>query len=127
MKPFYIQNDEGGWRTWQADDEAHAREQHEDAFPDEGIVDVRTEKPWQMNPELADLTIDQLAARIPAHVAQLSCARAIAAAGADGPDWDSETIEHVLSQIRGLEYFGDVPDPFNSHTGDEHEFWQGLL
>lgn len=128
MKPFYVQNDTGEWRTWQADDEAHAREQHDDAFPDEGIEQVTDVMPWQLKPGLADLTIDQLAAAIPAHDAKLAVARAIAAAGADGPDWDSETIEHVLEQLKpALACFGDVPDPFNSTDENEAEFWEGLL
>lgn len=43
MKPWIVVSLVDGTlkveRTWQADDDDHAREQHEDAFPDEEILD----------------------------------------------------------------------------------------
>lgn len=123
MIPHYVLSD-NGWRTWQATDEAHAREQHDDAFPDEGIDEVTTVMPAMV--QYPVIPIDELAARIPAHVAQLAVARAIAAAGAQGPEWDSGTIEAVLNELP-LRDLGDVPDPCNSKAGDEHEWWQAVL
>jgi hypothetical protein len=37
----YIITSDLGERSWMADDEDHAREQHEDAFPDEHITGIR--------------------------------------------------------------------------------------
>lgn len=44
MKPYTITSDLGD-RTWQADSEEHAREQHEDAFPEEPILGVAAPAP----------------------------------------------------------------------------------
>lgn len=42
MKTYIVHTD-AGTREWQADDAAHACEQHEDAFPDEEIIAVHGE------------------------------------------------------------------------------------
>lgn len=67
----------------------------------------------------------QLAQRIPAEMAQRAVVRALAAAGRS-PEWDSETIEHVLTQLKPcLKALGDVPDPFNSCDDDTAvDFWE---
>ena len=45
LKGYRITSDAGD-REWAADDEAHARSQHLDAFPDEPIVAVTELAPW---------------------------------------------------------------------------------
>ncbi len=40
----YVITSEPGERRWQAEDADHAREQHEDAFPDEPLLSVRLDK-----------------------------------------------------------------------------------
>lgn len=44
LKPYTVTSDLGD-RTWQADSEEHAREQHEDAFPEEPIIGVSPPNP----------------------------------------------------------------------------------
>lgn len=39
MQEYMVVSDMGA-RVWHADDEAHALEQHTDAFPDEGVITV---------------------------------------------------------------------------------------
>lgn len=43
MEHYYITTAEGT-RMWHADDADHAREQHEDAFPDEPILDIARDR-----------------------------------------------------------------------------------
>lgn len=44
LKPYTVTSDLGD-RTWQADSEEHAREQHEDAFPEEPVLGVTAPNP----------------------------------------------------------------------------------
>ena len=73
--------------------------------------------------------IDQIAARIPAHVAQLAVAHAFAVVGSE-PDWDSGTIERVMSCLDpALVYIGidaDVPSPYLIEP-DAITFWEERL
>ena len=43
MREYLVVSDLGA-RVWYADDEAHALEQHTDAFPDEGVITVAEKK-----------------------------------------------------------------------------------
>lgn len=77
-------------------------------------------------PDLRTPTLDVFAAKIPPVEAQRAVVRAIAVAGSI-PEWDSETIEIVLDELKfALRHFGSgVPDPFNSSNGSEG-FWQDV-
>jgi hypothetical protein len=72
-------------------------------------------------------TVWSLGVSIPANVAQKAVIRALRAAGSQA-EWDSETIEHVLSELRPcLEVIRErVPDPFNATSDEDVEFWENL-
>lgn len=72
----------------------------------------------------------ELIALIDPAEAQRIVADALIAAGGDGPDWDSETIEHVLEPfaplVKRLLKEEKITDPFNCETGEEFIFWREL-
>ena|SRR5690349_23615447 len=79
---------------------------------------------------------DELAARIPAHKAQLVLIKTIAAMGAH-PEWDSDTGNRVMDQLSevfddlgctapDLSGGGDVPNPY-SFEEVSAEWWKRVL
>lgn len=81
---------------------------------------------------MSDITLAEIAARIPAHQAQLAVAKIFAVVGST-PEWDSETIEHVLNQLSeihddlfiGLWGRTDLPDPYST-ANEAQEFWENI-
>lgn len=73
--------------------------------------------------------IDEIAARIPAHVAQLAVAKAFAQIGSEA-EWDSATIERVMFHLDAALYAtgvgDDIPSPYSL---DDYaiEFWAARL
>ena len=79
----------------------------------------------------AKITLGEIAARIPAHQAQLAVAKIFAAVGSI-PEWDSETIEHVLNCLGEIHddlflpwHASDLPDPYSTRA-DSQEFWDTI-
>lgn len=73
--------------------------------------------------------LDEIAARIPAHIAQLAVTQAFAVAGSEA-EWDSETIERVMSCLApALAHIGiddDVRSPYDMDP-DAVDFWRERL
>ena len=79
------------------------------------------------------ITLNELAARIPPHLAQMAVAQIYATIGMED-EWDSETIEHVLDCLGDIHPhmgFTDldnngpseaIPNPYSQEPGVA-EFW----
>ncbi|QGJ97362.1 hypothetical protein PBI_ISCA_82 [Mycobacterium phage Isca] len=67
------------------------------------------------------MSIEDIAALIPADKAQLAVARVIAALGSQF-DWDSDTLDGVANAVKDV-VPAEIPSPFDQDD-EAIEFWQ---
>lgn len=76
------------------------------------------------------IALDEIAARIPAHVAQLAVAKVFAQVGSEADDWDSGTLDRVMRHLDvALPYLvadNALPSPYSLKVTDGL-FWAQQL